>query len=179
MSNIRRFGEHTPNLHPDAYIDPAAVVIGKVTVGADSSLWPCVVARGDVQSIEIGARTNIQDGSILHVSSATPTHPDGLALKIGDDVTVGHNAIVHACTIQDRVLIGMGATVLDGAVVENDVMIGAGSVVSPGKRLESGYLYMGSPARQKRALTEAEKGNLLKSAEGYAELAKVHGEPLA
>ena len=113
---IRSFQGIEPVIGPDTYIDEAALVVGRVTVGADSSLWPMTVARGDVHSIRIGARTNIQDGSVLHVTQDNEFSPGGFALTVGDDVTVGHGVILHACTIEDLVLIGMGSTVLDGAV---------------------------------------------------------------
>lgn len=123
-----------------------------VVLGDDASLWPMAVARGDVQAIRIGARTNIQDGSILHVTQDNRFNPGGRALIVGDDVTVGHGVILHACTVEDLVLVGMGSTVLDGAVIQRRVMIGAGSLVPPNKVLESGYLYLGNPVKQARPL---------------------------
>jgi carbonic anhydrase/acetyltransferase-like protein (isoleucine patch superfamily) len=171
---IRTFEGISPKIAASAYIDEAAVVIGEVTIDADASLWPMVVARGDVQSIMIGARTNIQDGSILHVTSDNVFTPGGFALTIGDDVTVGHGAILHACTIGNLCLIGMGATVLDGAVVPERTMIGAGALVPPGKRLESGFLYIGSPVRQARSLKQAELDYLEFSSRHYVELKNKH-----
>ncbi|MBI1194568.1 MAG: gamma carbonic anhydrase family protein [Gammaproteobacteria bacterium] len=167
---IRTLGDLTPNIGERTYVDEAAVVIGDVVIGDDSSLWPMVVARGDVHSIRIGSRTNVQDGSVLHVTSDNAFTPGGFPLTIGDEVTVGHGAILHACTIGNRVLVGMGATVLDGAVIEDGAMIGAGTLVSPGKRLEGGYLYIGSPARQARPLKDSEKAYLAYSAEHYVAL---------
>jgi carbonic anhydrase/acetyltransferase-like protein (isoleucine patch superfamily) len=171
---IRSFAGITPTIAPGAYIDDAAVVIGSVTIGADASLWPMVVARGDVQSITIGERTNIQDGAILHVTSDNAFTPGGFALTIGNDVTVGHGAILHACTIGDLCLIGMGATVLDGAVVPERTMVGAGALVPPGKHLESGYLYVGSPVRQARPLRQSELDYLDFSVRHYVELKNRH-----
>ena len=171
---IRDYMGITPAIAASAYIDDTALVIGDVTIGEDSSLWPMTVARGDVHKITIGARTNIQDGSILHVTSDNRFTPGGFALTVGDDVTVGHGAILHACTIMNRVLVGMGATVLDGAVIEDRVMIGAGALVSPGKRLASGYLYLGSPARQARALKQEELEYLDFSSSHYVELKNRH-----
>ena len=168
--SIRSFQGVSPRIAATAYIDEAAVVIGNVTVADDASLWPMVVARGDVHSITIGERTNVQDGSILHVTSDNSFTPGGFPLLIGDDVTVGHGAILHACTIGNLVLIGMGATVLDGAVVADRVMVGAGALVPPGKQLESGYLYIGSPARQARPLKQAELDYLEFSSRHYVEL---------
>ena len=123
-------------------------------------MWPLTVIRGDMHRIRIGARTSIQDGSVLHITHAGPFNPDGYPLTIGDDVTVGHKVILHGCTIGNRVLVGMGAIVMDGAVVEDEVVIGAGSLVPPGKRLESGYLYVGSPVKQARPLSDKEKAYL-------------------
>jgi len=173
---IRSFAGVTPTIAENAYIDEAAVVIGDVTIGTDASIWPMVVARGDVQSIAIGDRTNIQDGAILHVTSDNPFTLGGVALTIGNDVTVGHGAILHACTIGDFCLIGMGATVLDGANVPDKIMIGAGALVPPGKQLESGYLYVGSPVRQVRALRQAELDYLAFSSRHYVELKNRHCE---
>lgn len=171
---IRTFNKIHPRIAPGAHIDDTALVIGDVTIGADASLWPMVVARGDVQSIVIGARTNIQDGSVLHVTSDNPFTPGGFPLRIGDDVTVGHGVILHACTIEDLALIGMGSTILDGAIVRSRVMIGAGSLVSPGKELKSGYLYLGSPAKQVRPLREQELAYLEFSSRHYVELKNRH-----
>jgi carbonic anhydrase/acetyltransferase-like protein (isoleucine patch superfamily) len=148
-------------------IDPSSVVIGNVELADDVSIWPLVAIRGDVNAVQIGARSNIQDGSILHVTHQSEHNPAGHPLVIGEDVTVGHKTILHGCAIGNRVLVGMGSILLDGAIIEDDVMIGAGSLVAPGKRLEGGYLYMGSPARQVRPLTSAERQGLLYSASNY------------
>lgn len=171
---IRPFKDTHPNIAASAYIDEAAVVVGDVTIGEDASIWPMAVIRGDVQSIRIGARTNVQDGSVLHVTSDNAFTPGGFALTIGDDVTVGHGAILHACTVEDMSLIGMGATVLDGAVVRPRVMVGAGSLVPPGKELESGYLWLGSPVQKVRPLKEKELEYLAYSARHYVELKNAH-----
>jgi len=170
MSNIRAFKKILPKISPSAYIDEAACVIGDVIIGDDSSVWPMVAIRGDVNAICIGERTNIQDGSVLHVTHKGPLSPEGHALYIGSDVTIGHGAVIHACTIEDECLIGMGAVVLDAAIIQKGAMVGAGSVVSPGKVLQGGYLYLGSPARQVRELKEKEKSFLLYSAEHYVKL---------
>jgi len=154
--NLRRYRGATPVLGQRVYVDPAAVVIGRVTLGDDVSVWPCSVLRGDVNHIAIGARTNIQDGCVLHVVHDGPFTPGGLPLVIGADVTVGHKAVVHAATVGDRCLIGIGALILDGAVVESDVIVAAGSVVPPGRRLESRGLYIGSPAKRVRDLSARE-----------------------
>jgi carbonic anhydrase/acetyltransferase-like protein (isoleucine patch superfamily) len=168
--NIRPYRNQLPRLGANVYIDPAAVVIGDVELGEDASLWPFSVARGDVNYIRIGARSNIQDGSVLHVTHDGPYSPGGLPLLIGADVTVGHGAILHACTIEDACLIGMHATVLDGAVVRKHAMIGAGAVVTPGKTVGEGELWLGNPARFVRKLTAAQIEQLYYSAKHYVRL---------
>jgi carbonic anhydrase/acetyltransferase-like protein (isoleucine patch superfamily) len=145
-----------PALGAGVYIDPMALVIGDVALGNDVSVWPLVVIRGDVNRIRIGARSNVQDGSVLHVSRPYPGNDLGWPLILGEDVVVGHKVALHGCTIGNRVLVGIGAIVLDGVEVADDVVIGAGSVVTPGKKLESGGLYLGNPARRVRNLTAAE-----------------------
>ncbi|WP_163836199.1 gamma carbonic anhydrase family protein [Spartinivicinus ruber] len=167
---IREFQGHRPQIADRVWIDPTATIIGHVTIGEDCSVWPQAVVRGDMHSITIGARTSIQDGSILHITHASTYNPDGYPLIIGDDVTVGHLAMLHGCTIGNEVLVGMKATIMDGAVVESQVVIGAGSLVPPGKTLESGYLYVGSPAKQVRALTDKELSYFKYSAENYVKL---------
>ncbi|MBY7767123.1 gamma carbonic anhydrase family protein [Vibrio fluvialis] len=169
MSAIRSYKGITPQIGERVYIDESSVLVGGIKIGNDASIWPLVAARGDVNHIVIGARSNIQDGSVLHVTHKNNENPDGYPLIIGEDVTVGHKVMLHGCTIQDRVLVGMGAIVLDGVVVESDVMIGAGSLVPPGKRLESGYLYIGSPVKQARPLNEKERAFLVKSAQNYVQ----------
>lgn len=171
---IRRYKGKNPRIAASAYVDDSAVVIGDVTIGNESSLWPQVVARGDVNTITIGARTNIQDGSVLHVTHDGKYTPGGYALTVGDDVTVGHRVILHACTVGDLCLIGMASTIMDGAVLEPKVMLGAGSLVPGGKRLESGYLYMGTPAKRVRALTDDELESLAYSADHYVQLKNSH-----
>ncbi len=167
---LRPYRQHTPTLGQRVWVDPAATVIGDVSIGDDSSVWPGAVVRGDMHRIRIGARTSIQDGSVLHITHAGPFNPEGFPLTIGDDVTVGHQACLHGCTIGNRVLVGIGATVLDGAVVEDEVVIGAGTLVPPGKRLESGYLYLGSPCKQARPLKNSEREFFLYSANNYVKL---------
>ena len=171
---VRKFENIMPDIHGSAYVDETALVIGDVSIAEDVSLWPKVVARGDVNSISIGARTNIQDGSILHVSHDSEYAPGGFPLVIGADITVGHQAILHGCTIEDRCLIGMAATVMDGAIVRSGAIIGAGSLVPPGHELEGGYLYVGVPARKARPLKASEEGFLDYSAKHYVELKNRH-----
>ena len=179
MSNLRRFEQHAPEVHPDAWMDPTCLVIGDVHIGAGSSVWPGVVIRGDINLIRIGRETNIQDGCVLHNSHDGPFMPGGAALTIGNRVTVGHKAILHGCEIADECLVGMGAIVMDRVVVEPGVIIGAGALIPPGKVLRSGYLYTGSPARQARPLTEQEKRYFGYSAKYYVKLAERHRAALA
>ncbi len=168
--SIRPFEGQLPELGDGVYIDPDAIVIGRVSIGADSSVWPGTVIRGDINTISIGTGTNIQDGSVLHVTHDSDYAPGGYALSIGDEVTVGHQAMLHACRIGNRCLIGMSSIVLDGAVIEDNVVLGAGALVSPRKRLESGYLYLGQPARRARKLTDEELDYLGYSAAHYVRL---------
>ena len=174
--NLRPFRHILPQLGNRVYLDAAAVVIGDVVLADDVSVWPCAVVRGDVNHIRIGARSNIQDGSVLHVSGRTSAKPEGSPLIVGEDVTVGHRAVLHGCTIGNRVLIGMGAVVLDDAVIGDDVIIGAGSLVPPRKRLESGFLYTGSPAKAARELTAQERAFLVQSAANYTTTAQAYRE---
>ncbi|MGF1701833.1 gamma carbonic anhydrase family protein [Photobacterium makurazakiensis] len=169
-NSIRSFQGKVPQLGINTYIDASAVMIGDITLGDESSIWPLVAARGDVNHIIIGKRSNIQDGSVLHVSRTTDTNPKGHPLIIGDDVTVGHKAMLHGCQVGNRILIGMGAIILDGAIINDDVIIGAGSLVPPGKVLESGFLYIGSPVKQARPLNENERAFLPTSANNYVQL---------
>lgn len=171
---IRKFENMKPQLGEGVFIDETALVLGDVVLGDEVSVWPMTVLRGDVNSIRIGARTNIQDNSVLHVTHDGPYTPGGVRLIVGEDVTVGHRVILHACEIGDRCLIGMGSVVMDKAVLEDDVLLAAGSLVSPGKRLESGYLYRGSPATKVRALTDDERANLKYSAEHYLRVKNRH-----
>lgn len=171
---FRTFQEHNPQLGMRVFVDPSAVVIGDVVLGDDCSVWPLAVIRGDMHRIRIGARTSIQDGSVLHITHAGPFNPDGYPLEIGDDVTVGHKVILHGCRIGNRVLVGMGAIVMDGAVVEDEVVIGAGSLVPPGKKLLGGHLYVGSPVKQVRALTDKERAFFAYSAGNYVKLKDQH-----
>jgi len=170
VTPIRAYLDRTPSLGQRVWIDPDASVIGQVELGDDVSIWPRTVLRGDVNRIEVGARTNIQDGTICHVTHDGRYTPGGIPLILGADITVGHAAVLHACNIGDRCLIGMGAIVLDGATIEADVMLGAGSLVSPGKRLESGWLYVGRPAAPVRPLKDRELEMLRYSASHYVKL---------
>ena len=164
---IRAYKGIKPKLASGVYIDESSVLVGDIELAADVSIWPLVAARGDVNYIRIGARTNIQDGSVLHLSRPSRGKPAGSPLIIGEDVTVGHKVMLHGCTLGNRILVGMGAIVMDDVIVEDEVIIGAGSLVPPGKRLQSGYLYVGSPVKPARPLNDAEKAFLAESAANY------------
>jgi carbonic anhydrase/acetyltransferase-like protein (isoleucine patch superfamily) len=168
--SIRSFQNKMPSIGQKVYIDPQAVVIGDVVIGDDSSVWPMAVIRGDVNSITIGSACSIQDGAILHVVHDGPYTPGGIPLILGNGITVGHQAILHGCTIEDHCLIGMGALILDGVHIQKHVMVAAGSVAAPGKILESGCLYLGNPARAIRQLTKKEIEQLEYSAAHYIRL---------
>lgn len=170
MNNIEVFEEKSPKIASDAWLHPQSIVIGDVTIGSQSSVWPLVTIRGDVHSITIGAQTNIQDGSVLHVSHDSEYLPGGASLTIGDGVTVGHKVILHGCKVGDFCLIGMGSIIMDRSILEPEVMLAAGSVVPGGKTLESGYLYRGSPAKQVRPLNDKELAFLHYSAKNYVSL---------
>ncbi len=167
---IRQFDRHTPELEDSVFVDPSALVVGDVKIGADSSIWPMAVLRGDVHSIRIGARTSIQDGTVCHVTHAGPYDPEGHDLVIGDNVTVGHKAILHGCRIEDNCLIGMGSVVMDDVRIRSGVVLGANSLVPPGRTLEGGFLWVGSPARKIRPLNEEEMDFFKYSADNYVRL---------
>jgi carbonic anhydrase/acetyltransferase-like protein (isoleucine patch superfamily) len=167
---IKPFEGATPKIAPDAFIAETAVVIGAVEVGAESSIWYGCVLRGDSNSIKIGARTNIQDGTIIHVNHEREGAA-GTKTTIGSDVTVGHMALLHACTLEDGSFVGMKACVMDGVVVESGAMVAAGALVTPGKRVKRGELWAGSPAKLMRPLSEKEIAYFAYSARHYAELA--------
>ncbi len=171
---LRPFNGRSPQLAATAWVDATALVIGKVTLAEDVSVWPMAVIRGDVNGICIGARSNIQDGAVIHVTHDGPYTPGGYPTSLGEDVTVGHRAVVHACTVGNRVLIGMGAILMDAAEVDDEVMIAANALVPPGKRLHSGWLYVGSPARAVRELKSVEREQLRYSARYYAQLKEQH-----
>lgn len=171
---IRTYQGKTPSLGERVFVDASAVVIGDVEIGTDSSVWPLVVIRGDMHRIRIGARTSVQDGSVLHITHAGPFNPDGFPLTIGDEVTIGHKVLLHGCTIGSRILVGMGSIVMDGAVIEDEVILGAGSLVPPGKVLESGFLYVGSPVKKARPLSDKERAFFSYTAGNYVKLKDQH-----
>ncbi len=176
--SIRSYKNKIPTIGDNAYIDDSAIVIGEVTIGIDVSVWPLTVIRGDVNSICIGNKTNIQDGSVLHVTHDGPYdyNRGGYALNIGNNITVGHNVILHGCTIGDNCLIGMGSTIMDGVVIKPNTIIGAGSLVSPGKQLDEGCLYVGRPVKKVRELSEDEIESIQYSADHYVELKNTYLE---
>ena len=167
---LNAFGSERPRLGARVYVDPTAIVIGRVELGEDASVWPMCVLRGDVNAVRVGARTNVQDASILHVTHERDGPGSGFACILGADVTVGHRVTLHGCTVGDHCLIGMGAIVMDGAVIEDEVLLAAGSVVPPGKHLQARSLYLGNPARRVRALTARELEDLAYSAAHYVKL---------
>lgn len=165
---IYEFLKKSPQFDETVFIAPSADIIGDVILGSDSSVWFNTTIRGDVNFIRIGERTNIQDNASIHVMNQTgPTH-------IGNDVTIGHNAMVHGCTVHDRVLIGIHATILDEAIIPSDVIIAAGTLVPPGKKLESGWLYMGSPAKKARILSDEEIASIKQSARNYVQYQRTY-----
>ncbi|HEY5971251.1 MAG TPA: gamma carbonic anhydrase family protein [Pseudoxanthomonas sp.] len=170
MTAIRPYLGQLPTLGHRAYVDPAATVIGDVILGDDVSVWPGTIIRGDVNHIRIGARTNVQDGTIIHVSHHSPYNQAGYPTLIGEDVTIGHGTIIHACTIEDLCLIGMGACILDGATVKKHGFVGAGAVVGPGKTVSEADLWLGNPARFVRKLSDKEIESLLYSSQHYVRL---------
>jgi carbonic anhydrase/acetyltransferase-like protein (isoleucine patch superfamily) len=171
MPDIRTFRDLTPRIAADAWIDDSAVIIGDVEIGPQASIWPLCALRGDIHSIRIGARSNIQDGSVIHVTHDSDYNPGGFPVQVGEEVTVGHKVMLHGCSIGDNCLIGMGSIVLDGAVIESRVILAAGSLVPQGKVLESGHLYLGSPVKKIRPLTEQEQRFLDYVAHNYVKLA--------
>ena len=170
MTAIRPFRNTHPVLGQRTSIDPACTIIGEVELGDDVSVWPGTVIRGDVNHVRIGARSNVQDGTVIHVSHASPYNKGGYPTLVGEGVTIGHGCIIHACTIGDYCLVGMGACILDGAVIEAHAFIAAGAVVGPGKHVRSGELWAGNPARLMRQLSEQDIEGLRYSADHYVRL---------
>lgn len=165
---IRNYRGRKPQIAASAYIDPAAVVIGNVTIGEDSSVWPCVVVRGDVHFIRIGARTNVQDGSVLHVMR------DEYPLILGDNVTIGHGVVLHGCTIESHCLIGMGSIILNGAKIGAGSIIAAGTLVPERTEVPAGSLFMGHPGKFRRTLAAEERDVIDGYAQRYVEYAQTY-----
>ena len=169
--HLRPYKGIHPKLGEKVYIDPQATVIGEVELGEDVSVWPGAVIRGDMHWIKIGSRSNVQDNAVIHTTHASEEfNPAGFPTSIGEDVTIGHSAVLHGCTVEDKVLIGIGAIINDGVTIKSGAMVGAGSVVPPGKTLEGGYVYIGNPAKQLRELSEPEKKFLGYSPQNYIKL---------
>jgi carbonic anhydrase/acetyltransferase-like protein (isoleucine patch superfamily) len=166
--DVRPFNGIWPKIHPDAYIAPTAVIIGDVAIGEQASIWDACVLRGDVNYIRIGARTNLQEGTIVHVTTS------GWPTVVGEDVTIGHGAMLHACTVGDLAFIGMRATMLDQAVVDERGMLAAGALLSPGKQVATGELWAGMPAKRMRLLAADAAEGFMASAQHYVRLAHAH-----
>ena len=172
------FGGRTPRVDPTAFVAPGAQLIGDIEIGPEASIWYNCVLRGDVNRIRIGARTNIQDGSVLHVDSPRPGHPDGHPTIIGEDVLIGHLAMVHGCILRDRAFVGLGAIVMAGCEIESDAMLAAGAMLTPGKRIPGGQLWAGRPAKYVRDLSDADLQGMRAGVAHYVELARAHAEAL-
>ena len=169
---ILPYEETVPTISDDAFIAPNATIIGDVVIGDDSGVWFNCLLRGDVNEIRVGERTNIQDGTIVHVSG------EGQGTYIGNDITIGHMALIHACTLEDRCFIGMRATVMDNAVVETGAMVAAGALVTPGKRVPAGELWAGSPAKKMRDLSVEDQAGFMSTVDRYAEHGRIYREAL-
>ena len=174
MAALLTFAGRTPRIDPAAFVAPGAQMIGDVEIGPEASIWYNCVLRGDVNRIRIGARTNIQDGSVIHVDSARPGHEDGHPTLIGADVLIGHQAMVHGCILHDHAFVGLGAIVMDGCVIESRAMLAAGAMLTPGKRIPSGQLWAGRPAKYVRDLTLADLDGHAQGVAHYVELARAH-----
>jgi carbonic anhydrase/acetyltransferase-like protein (isoleucine patch superfamily) len=176
---IAPFNGIWPRIHESAFIAPGCRIIGDVEIGPDSSIWYNCVLRGDLNPIRIGARSNVQDGSVIHTDSPKPGRPEGFPTLIGDDVLVGHMAIIHGCTLEDRAFVGMGAVVMDGCVVSSDAMLAAGALLSPGKTVPPRQMWMGRPATMARELTDAQLADMARGIEGYVRNGRAHKAALA
>jgi carbonic anhydrase/acetyltransferase-like protein (isoleucine patch superfamily) len=179
MTTLLPYGGKTPAIHGGAFVAPGCRLIGDIEIGPEASIWYNCVLRGDVNAIRIGARTNIQDGSVLHVDSPRPGNEAGHPTLIGEDVLIGHMAMVHGCILRDRAFVGLGAVVMDGCEIESDAMLAAGALLTQGKRIPSGQLWAGRPAKYIRDLTEADLAGMRMGVAHYVSLAKLHKAALA
>jgi carbonic anhydrase/acetyltransferase-like protein (isoleucine patch superfamily) len=179
MAKLISFGGRSPRVDPAAFVAPGAVLIGDIEVGPDASIWYNCVLRGDVNHIRIGARTNIQDGSVLHVDSPRPGNEAGLPTLIGEDVLIGHMAMVHGCILHDRAFVGLGAIVMDGCEIESGGMLAAGALLAPGRRIPAGQLWAGRPAKYVRDLSEEELAGQRAGVAHYVALARLHASALS
>jgi len=173
------YGGKTPRVDPSAFVAPGARLIGDVEIGPEASVWYNCVLRGDVNRIRVGARSNIQDGSVLHVDSPRPGNEAGLPTIIGQEVLIGHLAMVHGCLLHDRAFVGLGAIVMDGCTIESDAMLAAGAMLTPGKRIPSGQLWAGRPAKYVRDLSEADLAGMRAGVAHYVELGRRHAAALS
>ena len=178
MAHLIPFGGHAPQVHASAFVAPGARLIGDIEVGPQASIWYNCVLRGDVNRIRIGARTNIQDGTVVHVDSPKASD-SGLPTIIGEDVLIGHLAMIHGCILHDRAFVGLGAIVMDGCVIESGAMLAAGAMLTPGKRIPAGQLWAGRPAKYVRDLSEAELAAQREGVANYVELARAHADALS
>ena len=179
MAKLITFGGNTPRIDATSFIAPGAVLIGDVEIGAEASVWYNCVLRGDVNAIRIGARTNVQDGTVLHVDSPRPGHEAGFPTIIGEDVLIGHLAVVHGCVLHDRAFVGLGAIVMDGCEIEGDAMLAAGAMLTPGRTIPSGQLWAGRPAKYVRDLSPADIDGMRAGVAHYVMLARMHSEALS
>ncbi len=169
------FEEREPRIDPSAFVAPGATLIGDVELGPESSIWYGCVLRGDMNRIRIGARTNLQDGTVVHVDPPRPGGPpEGFPALIGDDVLIGHMAMIHGCILHDRAFVGLGSIVMDGCVIESDAMLAAGAMLTPGKKIPSGQLWAGRPARPVRDLSEDDLAGMRAGVAHYVDLARRH-----
>jgi carbonic anhydrase/acetyltransferase-like protein (isoleucine patch superfamily) len=175
---IAPFNGIWPRIHPTAFIAPGCRIIGDVEIGPDASVWYNCVIRADVNRIVIGARSNIQDGSVIHCESPKPRHPDGFPTLIGEDVLVGHMVMMHGCVLEDRAFVGMGAMVMDNARISSDAMLAAGALLSPGKVIPPRELWIGRPAAFGRALNDEQLADMQHGVAHYVENARHHREAL-
>jgi gamma-carbonic anhydrase len=171
IASLIPFNGKMPVIHPTAFIAPGAQIIGDVEIGEGSSVWFNCVLRGDVNIIRVGKRSNIQDGTVVHCDSGQGGKP-GYPTIIGDDVLIGHLAMIHGCTLEDRAFVGLGTIIMDGCVIEGDAMLAAGAMLTPGKRMPSGQLWAGRPAKFLRELDEVAIAGMRKGAAGYAQNAQ-------
>jgi carbonic anhydrase/acetyltransferase-like protein (isoleucine patch superfamily) len=178
MAQLIPFGGHVPQIDPSAFIAPGARLIGDVEIGPDASIWYNCVLRGDVNRIRIGARTNIQDGTVIHVDSPKAGDAEGHATIIGEDVLIGHLAMVHGCILHDRAFVGLGAIVMDGCAIESDAMLAAGAMLTPGKTIPARQLWAGRPAKYVRDLSAADLEGMRSGVAHYVELARRHREAM-
>lgn len=174
--SIIPFGGKVPQIHPDAFIAPGCRIIGDVTIEAGASIWYNCVIRADVNRVVIGARTNVQDGSVIHCDSAKPGRPEGFPTLIGEDVLIGHLAMVHGCILHDRAFVGLGAIVMDGTVIESDGMLAAGAMLTPGKRLPARQLWSGRPAAYMRDLSDEAIAEMQRGVAHYVLNGRAHAE---